>query len=201
MPPDAPPVTDAKVDAGAPPAVVPPVTTPPVTPDAPAVVEYKFDPAEGFSPEFDGEVTKTAKALGWDLETAKKFRAHEMELAKAELASDALAATTAKTAEAQRITQEDASWEKKNREHADYGGAKYDETSIKIDKLLAEYDKSGEFAKHFAAVPRLKSEPSFRAFLASLAYAHGEGRFVQGSGNAPASGAATLQEMYHTMKR
>lgn len=183
------------------PAAAAPVVAPVGAPATPAAVEYKFDAVDGVAPEFDSNVVATAKALGWDLETAKKFRAHEIELARSEMANDTKATADAKAAEAQRITQEDAAWEKANRAHPEFGGAKYDETSTKIDKLFAEYDKSGEFSKDLAEVPRLKAKPAFRAFLAAIAHSHGEGRFIQGgNANQPSSSqAASLAEMYPSM--
>ena len=189
------------------PAAAAPVAAPvgapatPATPATPAAVEYKFDAVDGVAPEFDSNVVATAKALGWDLETAKKFRAHEIELARSEMANDAKAGEAARAAEVQRVAQEDAAWEKANREHPEFGGAKYDETSTKIDKLFAEYDKSGELSKHLAQVPRLKAEPAFRSFLAAIAHSHGEGRFIQGgNANQPSSSqAASLAEMYPSM--
>ncbi len=198
------PVTTPVVPAVTTPVVTPPAiaaVVPPATPVVPAAVEYKFDAVDGVAPEFDTSITATAKAMGWDLETAKKFRAHEIDLAKAEQASDAKAQADRASAETQRIAQEDAAWEKSNREHAEHGGAKYDETTTRIEKLLAEYDKTGAFAKQLAAVPRIKNEPAFRAFLANLAYAHGDAKFVQGgTQTGKASQSASLGEMYPSMK-
>lgn len=178
--------------------VVPVVTA--ATPSAPAVVDFKFDPVDGVAPEFDASVVATAKALGWDLETAKKFRDHEINLARSEMSDQTKSAESAKAAEVQRVAQEDAAWEKDNRAHPEFGGQKFDQTTIKIDQLLAEYDKGGNLSKHLAQAPRLKSEPSFRSFLASLAYAHGEGRFVQGgSQQTNSQQSASLSEMYPSM--
>lgn len=206
-------VVPAAVPAPAAPAAVPAVTTPttpaiaagiPSTPAVPAAVptavEYKFDAAEGVAAEFDASVVATAKALGWDLDTAKKFRDHEISLARAERDSDMKSMEAAKAAEVQRIAQEDAAWDRDNRAHPEFGGQRFDETSTKIDKLLMEYDKGGKLAEQIAQAPRLKSAPAFRAFLASLAHAHGEGRFVQGDTKAGnQSQAATLSEMYPSM--
>lgn len=190
------------------PAVVPATATPiatavvntpdatpaPVTDSAP-VVAYKFTPVEGVDPEFDKQVADVATKLKWTNEQAEAFRAHELELAKTERAADEAAAAATKLANDQQL----AKWDAENKAHKDFGGPKYDETTIKINKLLAEYGPKSGFDKLIAESPALLKQPAFRSFLAELSYAHGEASFVQ-AGNHATSALTDAQLFYGASK-
>ena len=158
-------------------------TQEPATQTEAAAVEYKFDAVEGVDADFDTEITSVAKKLGWTQEQAAAYRAHEIEVAKA---ADAESTKTQAEADAkveQDRAQKIAEWEKANREHKKYGGDKFNETTVKIDKLLAQFGAESGFAETLAQAPALKNEPTFHAFLAAIAHGIGEGGFVQA--NAP----------------
>jgi len=182
-------------------AVTPPaaVNTPDSTPtpvaDSVPVVAYKFSTVEGVTPEFDKEVTDIATKLKWTNEQAEAFRAHELELIKTERASEEAAAAAAKQANDQQL----AKWELENKAHKTFGGPKYDETTIKIDKLLAEYGPKSGFDKVIAESPALLKQPAFRAFLAELSYAHGEASFVQST--AGATNSVSDAQLFYPAKK
>lgn len=169
---------------------------------APAAVEYKFDPVDGLDPEFDTQIVADAKLLGLDQAKAKAFRDLEISRAKDAAAADAKAATDAKAKADQAKAQMVADWDAKNRAHTEFGGPKFDETTTRIEKVIAEFDKDGEFAAELARAPEMKNHPAFRSFLARIAYAHGEASFVQGGAaqGGTVQRAATLAEMYPSMK-
>lgn len=150
------------------------------TSTATAKIEYVFDKLDGATPEFDADIVKDAQKLGMSLEQAKAYRAHEFERAKASDEQYAKEEAEQKTAFEQKRTQELKKWEDAARAHPEYGGAKYDETNTRIDKILAEYGGE-EMVKEIANAPALKQLPVFRNFLAKIAYAHSEGSFVKGS--------------------
>lgn len=136
-------------------------------------IEYKFDPVEGIAPEFDQEVVGLAKDLGLSQEQAAKFRTREIEAAKNEMAA-------AKTQREQFETQRRAEWEKANREHKEFGGAKYDETTERIKQLIVRLDTDQSFTRELDQAPELLSHPAFRGFLARAAYLIADGKFHEG---------------------
>lgn len=145
-----------------------------------AKIQYVFDKLEGVTPEFDADIIKDAEKLGLSVDQAKAYRAYEFERAKASDAQLAKEEAEHKAQFEQKRAQQLQEWEKAAREHKEYGGDKYDETNIRIDKVIAEYGGE-EMVKEIANAPALKNLPVFRNFLAKIAYAHSEGSFVKGS--------------------
>lgn len=151
-------------------------------------VEYKFDPIEGInlSPEFDTDVANVAKEMGWDLETAKKFRAFEAKQAFAALEADkkaqAEAEAKAKIEKEQAETQRKQEWEKANRDDPEFGGPKYDETTKRVEQLFAQAgDRGKALLKEMGdSAPVLLSMPAFRNFLAHFAYQMADAKVRQG---------------------
>lgn len=164
-------------------------------------VEYKFSPLEGATPEFDADVTATAKALGWTQEQAAKFREHEFKLAQSDIAAakeaQAQAEAKAKIEREQKDTQRRQEWEKANRDHKEFGGQKYAETTERINGLLAKFDKDQAFSKaHLKESAEILNEPTFRAFLANIAYAMSSGTFHEGANNTNSEPKSLQEALY-----
>ena len=155
---------------------------------APTAVEYKFEPIEGIplSAEFDTDVASVAKEMGWDLDTAKKFRAYEAKQAMAavegEKKTQAEAEAKAKVEKEQAEAQRKQAWEKANRDDPEFGGQKYDETTKRVDQLFAMAgDRGKALLKEMGdSAPVLLSMPAFRSFLAHFAYQMADGKFREG---------------------
>ncbi len=154
---------------------------------APSAIEYKYDAMEGVTPEFDADISATAKELGLSQEQAAKFRAHEAKIAlddlRAQGASKAEREAAAKIAKEQSDTQRKQAWEKANRDDKDYGGQKYDETSERVNQLFAMAGDRGKalLAEMGDSAPDLLSHPAFRGFLAHFAYKMADGKFHEGA--------------------
>ncbi len=192
-----------------------PVATPPVTATTPApaattatpgatstppvaatATEYKFDPIEGVSADFDKDVSTVAKEMGWDQATAAKFRAYEakqaLEAAAADKKSSTEAQAAAKAKHEQEIAQRNQAWEKANREHKEFGGAKYDETTERMKQFLVRFDPDKTFAAELEKAPELLNAPAFRSLIARAAYAMGDAKFHEGSATPPKTSDADL---------
>lgn len=150
--------------------VVPPVVTPPAAPAVPPVVtpvEYKFDAVEGYPETETKRVTEYAREMGLDPEAAKKLHAADVKAWKADIAA-------IETENAQQRT----AWQAKNKADVDFGGPKFDATAAGIEKVLAQFDTDGALARDLEAFG-LRDQPNMFRFLAKLAAASGEGKFVQ----------------------
>lgn len=166
----------------------PPATPPaaPVTPP-PAAIEYKFDKLEGATPEFDADITATAKELGWSQEQAAKFREREFKLAQADLLADKDAAekaqAKAKIEKEQADTQRKQAWEKANRDDPEFGGQKYHETSQRVEQMFTMAGERGKalMKEMGEAAPELLNNPAFRNFLAFFAYKMADAKFHEGA--------------------
>jgi hypothetical protein len=158
------------------------------TQDATATeVAYKFQPIEGIqlAPEFDQDIAAVAKDMGWDQATAEKFRAREAKQAHEALLADKKlseeSAAKAKLEKEQADAQRKTEWEKANREHKEFGGQKYAETSERVKQLLARFDTDQAFSKELEAAPELLDHPAFRGFLARIAYSMADGKLHESS--------------------
>lgn len=160
-------------------------------------IEYKFDAIEGVTADFDKDISETANEMGWNQEQAAKFRAREAKLALADLKahgeSKAQAEAAAKIANEQAETQRKQAWEKANRDDPDFGGAKYHETSQRVEQMFAmARDRGKALLKEMGeSAPALLAHPAFRGFLAHFAYKMADGKFHEGGnghqGTAPKS--------------
>lgn len=150
-------------------------------------IDYKFDPIEGIqlTPEFDQDIAALGKEMGWDQATAAKFRAREAKQAHEAMLADKTASeqaqAKAKLEKEQADTQRRTEWEKANRDHKEFGGPKYAETSERVKQLVDRFDADKSFAKELEQAPELLNLPAFRGFLARIAYSMAEGTFHQGS--------------------
>lgn len=181
--------------ADAPVPVVAPNAAAPVTGGAaaPSPITYKFDVIEGIGAEFDTEISTAGNELGWNQEQAAAYRAREAKLALADLKASTDARgqqeAAAKLAHEQTVTQTKAAHEKANRDHPEFGGTKYDETTQRIEQLIASSGEAGqalikEMGDHAAG---LLNTPTFRAFLATFAYKMADGKFHDGANGIPAA--------------
>ena len=187
-PPAAPVVPPVEPVAGTPPAVPPVAPAAPVVPAVPA--EIKFEKVAGFPESEQARVAALAKTLGLDQAAAQKLHDQEHASFKAEVETFN-----------RELAAKQAEFAAVNKSHPTYGGAKYDETNARINQLLAW---GGDEGKAIAAV--LDSEgvrqlPQIHNFLAKLAYQMADGKFINGTTNAPdPNRPASLSELYHTMK-
>lgn len=152
-------------------------------------VEYKFSKVEGVEvPEaFDADVAATAKEMGWDLPTAEKYRSLEIKRAQAELAADKKL-TEESTAAAKIKAEQDAlqrkqAHEKANRDDPEFGGAKYAETTQRVEQMIAMAGERGKalMKEMGESAPAMLANPAFRAFLAHFAYKMADASFHQGA--------------------
>lgn len=162
VPPAAPPATPPAT-----PPVTPPVGTPPAVPPVAPPVEYKFDAVEGYPETETKRVTDYAREMGLDPETAKKLHAADVKAWKADVA-----------AIDQENAQQRAAWQAKNKADAEFGGPKLDQTTAGIGKVLAQFDADGSLSRDLETFG-LKDHPNMFRFLARIAAASGEGKFVQ----------------------
>ena len=150
-------------------------------------IEYKFDPIEGVTKEFDADITETAKEMGWNQEQAAKYRAREAKLAlddlKAHGESKAQAEAAAKIAKEQADTQRKQAWEKANRDDPEFGGTKFHETSQRVEQMFAMAGERGKalMKEMGESAPELLAHPAFRNFLAHFAYKMADGKFHDGA--------------------
>ena len=150
-------------------------------------IEYKFDPIEGVTKEFDADITETAKEMGWNQEQAAKYRAREAKLAlddlKAHGESKAQAEAAAKIAKEQADTQRKQAWEKANRDDPEFGGTKFHETSQRVEQMFAMAGERGKalMKEMGETAPELLSNPALRNFLAHFAYKMADGKFHDGA--------------------
>lgn len=171
-----------------------------------AQVEYKFDPIEGVTKEFDDDVIATAKDMGWDQATAAKYRAREAKLALDELKADgetrAQAEAAAKIAKEQADTQRKQAWEKANRDDPEFGGQKYHETSQRVEQLFAMAgDRGKALLKEMGeSAPELLSHPAFRNFLAHFAYKMADGKFHEGANGHQTEGPKSFADVAYGNK-
>ena len=153
----------------------------------PTAIEYKFDPIEGVTPEFDADVAATAKDMGWDQATAAKYRAREAKLALDELKADgesrAQKQAADKIAKEQADTQRKQAWEKANRDDPEFGGTKFHETSQRVEQMFAMAGERGKalMKEMGETAPELLSNPALRNFLAHFAYKMADGKFHDGA--------------------
>ena len=150
-------------------------------------IEYKFDPIDGVTKEFDADITETAKEMGWNQEQAAKYRAREAKLAlddlKAHGESKAQAEAAAKIAKEQADTQRKQAWEKANRDDPEFGGTKFHETSQRVEQMFAMAGERGKalMKEMGETAPELLSNPALRNFLAHFAYKMADGKFHDGA--------------------
>lgn len=155
-----------------------PVNPAPAAEATPTVVDYKFDPVEGFSAEFDQDVIAVAKELGLPQDAATKLRAYEIARAQEADKVEAEARTKAEAESAQKL----AAFAKEIEDDTDYGRTKLTETQQRIDKLLKESAKTGLGAE-IEKNPNLMKIPAFWRFLAWNAYSRADDNFVNGNEN------------------
>jgi hypothetical protein len=166
-----------------------------------AQVEYKFDPIEGVTKEFDDDVIATAKDMGWDQATAAKYRAREAKLALDELKADgesrAQKQAADKIAKEQADTQRKQAWEKANRDDPEFGGQKYHETTQRVEQMFAMAGERGKalLKEMGESAPDLLSNPAFRNFLAFHAYQRADGKFHEGSPAGKTDGPKTFADV------
>lgn len=150
-------------------------------------IEYKFDPIDGVTKEFDADITDTAKEMGWNQEQAAKYRAREAKLAlddlKAHGESKAQAEAAAKIAKEQADAQRKQAWEKANRDDPEFGGQKFHETSQRVEQMFAMAGERGKalLKEMGETAPELLSNPALRNFLAHFAYKMADGKFHDGA--------------------
>lgn len=173
---------------------------------AATVIDYKFDAIEGVTPEFDADITATAKEMGWSQEQAAKFRAREAKLGleemKAHSESRAQAEAAAKIAKEQNEAQRKQAWEKTNRDDPEFGGQKYHETSQRVEQMFAMAGERGKtFLKEMGdSAPQLLSHPAFRGFLAYFAYKMADGKFHDGANGHQSDAPKTFADVAYGNK-